>query len=126
MIKPCTTKLPAVLSPAALSFAFLVSFGFFNDAKALCNTNSCLNGYVACLSWCENHNKTNKSKGVCSAKCGDYWHDGASIGRSSQPNPPGPPRKVVGPGKLKNPPTKVSNPNTPTPPPEQIRTRQKR
>jgi hypothetical protein len=101
-----------LFSPAALSIACLVSFGFITEAKALCNSDSCFNGYIACLAWCEGHNKTNHSKGVCSVKCGDYWHDGASLTHANPPNPSGPPR-VIGPGRLKDPPTTVSDPTPP-------------
>jgi hypothetical protein len=118
-------KLLMVL-PAVLAIAFLVSFDFFTEAKAACKTDSCMTGYINCLTFCENNNKTNKSKGICSVRCGDYWHDGASAKKGSDPtNPSGPPRNV-GPGKLKNPPTTVSNPNSPTQPPEQIREKQKK
>lgn len=125
MIKPWTTKPLAVLLLAALSFAFLVSFGFLTEAWAICN-NNCFAGFIACLDWCEHHNKTNKSKGICSAKCDAYWDSGKnpqSIGRT---NPPGPPRKGVGPVRLKNPPTTVSNPNSPTRPPTEIQERHKK
>jgi hypothetical protein len=115
-------RLPVVLSLAILSIAFVISWGFFNEATAKCSTDKCLGGYASCLGWCSAHNKTPKSDGACSVKCGDYWHDGASIGRDPT-NPSGPPRKVD-PGKLKNPPTTVSNPNTPTQSPPQIRERQ--
>jgi hypothetical protein len=101
-----------LFSPTALSIAFLVSFGLITEAKALCNTETCFNGYIACLAWCEGHNKTNHSRGVCSVKCGDYWHDGASLTHGNLPNPSGPPRDV-GPGRLKDPPTTVSDPATP-------------
>jgi hypothetical protein len=127
MIKPWTIKSSAVLSLAVLSFAFLVSFGFFNEAKAICSTDACLNGYANCLGWCSAHNKTAKSDGACSIKCGDYWHDGASIGRSNPPNPFGPPRiatpvppTTVGPPAGEPRPIQpvkpvgVSNPNQPT------------
>ena len=125
MIKPCTAKPLAVLSLATLSFAFLVSFGFLNEAKAIC-TNKCQTGLTACSNWCLEHNKTGASILKCNAKCDAYWNSGKnpqSIGRPSPPNSP--PRKV-NPGKLKNPPTTVSNPNSPTPPPPQIRERQKK
>jgi len=120
-------KLPAVLLLAALSLAFLGSFGFFNEAKAICK-NNCFTGLIACLTWCEQHNKTNKSKGICSAKCDAYWDTGKSsqsIGRPNPTNPSGPPNKGVGPVKLKNPPTTVSNPNSPQPP-LQIQERRKK
>ena len=127
MIKPSTTKPLAVLSLATLSFAFLGSFGFLNEAKAIC-TNKCQTGLNACSTWCLEHNKTGASILKCNEKCGDYWNSGRnpqSIGRPGPPNPSGPPRKVD-PGKLKKPPTTVSNPNAPTQSPVQIRTRQKK
>jgi hypothetical protein len=121
------SRLPAVLSPVALLFAFLLSFGVFNEAKAKCSTDACLTGWDNCLGWCNTHNKTNRSIGICSVKCGDYWTDGRSIaiGRPN-PDPSEPPRKVD-PGKfrLKNPPTTVSNPNSPQPP-LQIQERRKK
>ena len=116
-------RLPVVLSLAVLSIAFLVSFGFLTEAWAKCSTDACLTGYGNCLGWCSTHNKTSQSDGACSIKCGDYWRDGRSLQRDPS-NPSGPPRKVVGPGKLKNPPTTVSNPNAPTQSPPQIRERQ--
>jgi hypothetical protein len=117
-------KLPTALSLAALSFAFLVSFGFFNEAKAICN-GKCNAGYVACQKWCTDHNNTLNSQLKCGQRCDDYWLSGKnpqSIGRSD-PNQSEPPRKVD-PGKLKNPPTTVSNPNSPQPP-TQIREKKK-
>ena len=114
-------KLPAALSLAFLSIAFLVSSSFFNEVNAKCSTNKCQNGYASCLGWCDAHNQTPKSQTICANKCGDYWHDGASIGKDPT-KPPGPPRKVD-PGELKKPPTTVSNPNAPTKPPAQIRSK---
>jgi hypothetical protein len=111
MMKFCDQS--KLLSAAILAIAFLVSFGFFTEAKAICNSTACLNGYTSCLLWCENHNKTNHSKGVCSVNCGDYWHDGASLEHGNPSNPSGPPR-YVGPGRVKNPPTTVSNPTPPS------------
>jgi len=117
-------KLPAVILLAALSFAFLVSFGFLTEARAICK-NNCFTGFIACLTWCEQHNKTNKSKGICSAKCDAYWDSGKNSQSIGRPNPNTPPRKVD-PGRLKRPPTTVSNPNAPTQPPPQIQERQHR
>jgi hypothetical protein len=79
------------------------------------------------MDWCNDpaNNKTTNSIVKCEDKCTAYWESGKnpqSIGRSD-PNPSGPPRKVV-PGKLKNPPTTVSNPNSPQPP-LQIREKKK-
>jgi hypothetical protein len=118
-------NLPVVFSLAFLSFAFLVSFGVLNEAKAAkCDTNACLTGYGNCLGWCGTHNKTTRSQGICSVKCGDYWQDGKSLAKDPT-KPSGPPRKVD-PGRLKNPPTTVSNPNAPTRPPTEIREKQKK
>jgi len=130
MVKPINSKPLTVLSLATLSFACLVSFGFLTAAWALNNcTGKCVDGEVACMDWCNAHNKTSSSHFKCTAKCEAYWESGKnpqSIGRSGPPNPSGPPRKGVGPVKLKNPPTTVSNPNSPTTPLAQIRTRQKK
>ena len=121
-MKKVWVHVPAACSLAILSMAFLGSFGFFNEAKAKCSTNACLSGQASCLGWCDAHNKTPLSQTICANKCGDYWHDGKSIGKDPT-HPSGPPDKGVGPVKLKNPPTTVSNPNTPPPPPFQIRER---
>jgi hypothetical protein len=119
-------KVPVVCSVAVLSVACLGSFGFFNEAKAICN-DKCFAGFTACLAWCDAHNKTTKSQGQCAARCDRYWGSGKNPQSISVPphpsNPSGPPDKGVGPGKLKNPPTTVSNPNAPTQPPFQIRDR---
>ena len=53
-------KLPAVLSLAVLSIAFLGSFGFLNEAKAIC-TSKCLTGLNACSTWCMAPTKTGAS-----------------------------------------------------------------
>jgi hypothetical protein len=103
-------QLPLVFSRAVLSIAFLGSLSFFTEAKAKCSTDACLTGYGNCLGWCSTHNKTAKSDGACSVKCGDYWHDGASL---RQPNPPNPSQGTVGPGRV-NPPTSVSDPTPPS------------
>ena len=65
-------KLPAVLLLATLSFAFLVSFGFLNEAKAIC-TNKCQTGYLACLDYCSAHN-ANFTPGLakCANRCQKY------------------------------------------------------
>ncbi len=102
-------QLPTPFAGAVLSMAFLASFSFFSEAKAKCSTDACLTGYGNCLGWCSTHNKTAKSDGACSVKCGDYWHDGATL---RQPNPPDPTHGTVGPGQV-NPPTTVSAPNPP-------------
>ena len=97
MIKLWTNKLPAALSLAVLSVACLVSFGFFNEAKAIC-TDKCQTGWLACFNWCHDHNKTPGSRIKCSAKCDDYWDSGRnpqSIGRPDPPSPSGPPRIVT-------------------------------
>jgi hypothetical protein len=112
MIKLRTNKLPAVLSLAVLSVAYLVSFGFFNEANAIC-TNACQTGMHACLDWCNAHNKTNRSQAICSFKCADYWLSGKnpqSIGRSDPVNP----TDGITPPRLKNPPTTVSDPTPPS------------
>jgi hypothetical protein len=124
MINPWTTKSPPVLSLVALSFAFLVSFGSLTEALAICSTAACNDGWGACVNWCESHNRTAKSQGICVDKCDAYWRDGASIGRPNPPNPSGPPRIItpvppttVGPPARKPGPVQpvkpvgVSNPN---------------
>jgi hypothetical protein len=117
-------KLPAVLSLAALSFAFLVLFGLLTEAWAACETSKCVTGWNNCQAWCEANNTSLKKRGICAARCDRYWQDGAS--KVSNPtNPSGPPNKGVGPVKLKNPPTTVSNPNSPQPP-LQIQERRKK
>jgi hypothetical protein len=108
MIRLWTTKRPAVLSLVALSFAFLVSFGFFTEARAIC-TGTCLSGYLACFDWCNDHNKTLKSRMKCAAQCEAYWNSGKnpqSIGRSDPSNPP----PKTGPVQVENPPTTVGPP----------------
>ena len=119
-------KLPAVLLLATLSFAFLVSFGFLNEAKAIC-TNKCQTGYLACLDYCSAHN-ANFTPGLakCANRCQKYWDSGKNPQSIGRPGPPNSPPRKVNPGKLKNPPTTVSNPNSPTPPPPQIRERHKK
>jgi hypothetical protein len=116
-------KLPVAVS--VLTIVLVVSIGFFNEAKAKC-TNKCQTGYLACLNWCSaNNGNFTPGLGRCSIGCQKYWDSGKnpqSIGRSDPSYHP--PRKV-GPGKLKNPPTTVSNPNAPTKPPAQIREKKK-
>jgi hypothetical protein len=121
------TKLPAVLSLVALSFAFLGSFGLFTEAWAIENCNNvCESGHTKCNIFCDSNNNIGGEKWKkCLAQCDKYWYSGKnpqSIGRSD-PHPSEPPRKVD-PGKLKTPPTTVSNPNSPQPP-LQIREKKK-
>ena len=126
MIKRWMTRWSKVLAHAALASAFVVSFGAFTEAWAICN-NKCTTGYHACQDWCTAHNKTFNSQLKCSIRCDDYWLSGKNPQSISvPPHPSNPPDKGVGPGKLKNPPTTVSNPNTPPPPPFQIRSRGRR
>ena len=120
------SKLPAVLSRMVLAIVFLSWFSVFADADTNC-TGKCATGHSDCIGWCLFNNRTTKSGEKCQARCDAYWYSGKnpqSIGRSD-PHPSGPPRKVD-PGKLKNPPTTVSNPNAPTQSPPQIRERQHR
>jgi hypothetical protein len=108
MIRRWTTKSPAVPSLVVLSFAFLVSFGFFTKAQAIC-TNQCQIGWLVCFNWCQDHNKTVSSRLKCSAKCDAYWNSGKnpqSIGRSDPSNPP----PKTGPVQVENPPTTVGPP----------------
>jgi hypothetical protein len=109
MTKLWTTKWPAALSLVALSFAFLVSFGFLTEALAIC-TNKCATGYHACQTWCTDHNKTFNSQLKCSLACDAYWLDSGknpqSIGRSDPSNPP----PKAGPVRVENPPTTVGPP----------------
>jgi len=114
-------KLPAVVSLAFLSIAFLGSFGAFTEARAIINCNTvCESGFDKCNKYCDTHNTYGGVKwSKCSLQCINYWHSGnnpQSKGRPNPTNPSGPPNKGVGPVKLKNPPTTVSNPNSPQPP----------
>jgi hypothetical protein len=36
-------------------------------------TNGQINGYNKCVDWCQAHNKTTKSVGVCRFNCDYYW-----------------------------------------------------
>ena len=123
MINQWTTKSSAVFAKAILSVAFLASLTFVAEARWKCD-DTCQRGFQACLDWCNSHNKTDASILKCGAQCNKYWGSGKnpqSIGRPDQTNPP----RKVDPGKLKNPPTTVTNPNAPTQPPAQIREKRK-
>jgi hypothetical protein len=110
-VKHFRVKVSTACSWAILSVAFIGVFGFFNDAKAICSTTACWNGLSNCFAYCDAHNKTPKSQTICANKCGDYWQNGASIGRDPS-NPSGPPRVSVG----QVPPTTVSPPTHRAPP----------
>jgi len=114
-----------LFSRMVLAIVFLGWFSVFADADINCN-QTCRAGHSDCIGWCLLNNRTTKSADKCSAKCDAYWYSGKnpqSIGRPDRTNPT---HGIVGPVRLKNPPTTVSNPNSPTQPPPQIRTRQKK
>jgi hypothetical protein len=113
MLHRCTAK--SILT--RLLFALLLSPGFLTNASAKCSTNSCLTGVGNCYGWCFAHNKVSRNVIICENKCDDYWHDGASIGRSD-PNPTDPPRRVVGPVPVTTvgPPTREPRPVQPVQP----------
>jgi hypothetical protein len=119
-------KLPAALSLAVLSFAFLGSFGLFTEAWAIENCDKvCESGHTKCNIFCDSNNNIGGEKWKkCLAQCDKYWYSGKNPQSIGRPNPPNPPPRKVDPGKLKNPPTTVSNPNAPTKPPAQIRSKQ--
>jgi len=116
----------AIFSRMVLAIVFLGWFSVSADADNNC-TNKCSSGHADCVGWCLLNNKTTKSADKCSAKCDAYWYSGKNpqSKTSYPPNPSSAPPKI-NPGKLKNPPTTISNPNAPTKPPAQIQERQKK
>ncbi len=97
--------------PAASSIAFLVSFSVIAEAAPNC-TGGCLTGVKACTDWCMAHNKTNNSQLQCLNRCSDYWLNGKNPQSLGFP-PTNPTNGTVGPGRLKDPPTTVSDPTPP-------------
>jgi hypothetical protein len=102
-------QVPAALSMVVLSIPLLVSFN--GPAEAIMNncSGACLTGMLACLDWCDAHNRTSHNIAVCKYKCDVYWNSGKnpqSIGRSDPSNPPPKP----GPGREEDPPTTVGPP----------------
>jgi hypothetical protein len=59
------------------------------------------------------HNKTNNSQLQCLNKCSDYWLSGKNPQSLGMPNPINPTNGTVVPGRLKDPPTTVSDPTAP-------------
>ncbi len=45
-----------------------------NKNNTSTDSNGCHQpGSVNCVEWCENHNKTDKSVGICQTNCANYW-----------------------------------------------------
>ena len=103
MIKPWTTKFPAILSPTFLSIAFLGSFQLFTEAWAIENCNKvCKSGHTKCQLYCDSHNNSGTKWTKCLAQWDKYWYSGKNPQSIGRPNPPNPPPRKVNPGKLKH------------------------
>jgi hypothetical protein len=102
-----------LFSRTVLAIVFLSWFSVFADADTNC-TGKCASGHSDCIGWCLLNNRTTKSGEKCQAQCDAYWYSGKNPQSIGRPNPTNPTNGTVGPGRLKNPPTTVSDPTPPS------------